>query len=61
MQSLLLKLHSFVSRSREFSAKYIKTFAAGFTLVQTILHDVFAGVQSETIWLKIENVSEVKM
>ena len=59
-QSLLLKLHSFVSLSREFS-KYIKTFAAGCTLVQTVLHDVFAGVQSETIWFKTENVSEVKM
>ena len=59
-QSLLSKLHLFVSLSREFS-KYIKTFAAGFTLVQTALHDVFAGVQSETIWFKIENVSEEKM
>ena len=59
-QSLLSKLHLFVSLSREFS-KYIKTFAAGFTLVQTALHDVFAGAQSETIWFKIENVSEEKM
>ena len=58
-QSLLSKLHLFVSLSREFS-KYIKTFAAGFALVQTVLHDVFAGVQSETIWFKIENVSEEK-
>ena len=49
----------FVSLSREFS-KYIKTFAAGFTLVQTALHDVFAGVQSETIWFKIKIVSEEK-
>ena len=48
------------SLSREFS-KYIKTFAAGFTLVQTVLHDVFAWVQSETIWFKIENVSEEKI
>ena len=59
LRSLLSKLHLFVSLSREFS-KYIKTFAAGFTLVQTALHDVFAGLQSETIWLKIENVSEEK-
>ena len=59
-QSLLSKLHLFVSLSQEFS-KYIKIFAAGFTLVQTVLHDVFAGVQLETIWLKIENVSEEKM
>ena len=58
-QSLLSKLHLFVSLSREFS-KYIKTFAAGFTLVQTVLYDVFAGVQSETIWFNIENVSEEK-
>ena len=55
-----MKLHSFVSLSREFS-KYIKTFAAGFTLVQTVLHDVFAGVQLETIWFKIESVCEVKI
>ena len=41
-QSLLSKLHLFVSLSREFS-KYIKTFAAGFTLVRTVLHDVSAG------------------
>ena len=53
-------LHLFVSLSREFS-RYIKAFAAGFTLVQTVLHDVFAGVQSETIWFKTENVSEEKM
>ena len=59
-QSLLSKLHLFVSLSREFS-KYIKTFAAGFTLVQTVLHYVFTGLQSETIWFKIENVSEEKM
>ena len=59
-QSLLSKLHLFVSLSREFS-KYIETFAAGFTLVQTVFHDVFAGLQSETIWFKIENVSEEKM
>ena len=58
-QSLLSKLHLFVSLSREFS-KYIKTFAAGFTLVQAALRDVFAGVQSETIWFKTENVSEEK-
>ena len=58
-QSLLSKLHLFVSLSREFS-NYIKTFAAGFALVQAALHDVFAGVQSETIWFKIENVSEEK-
>ena len=39
----------------------MKTFAAGFILVQTVLHDVsIAGVQSETIWFKIENVSEEK-
>ena len=50
----------FVSLSREFS-EYIKAFAVGFTVVQTVSHDVFAGVQSETIWLKIENVSEEKM
>ena len=56
---MLSKLHLFVSPSREFS-KYIETFAAGFALVQTALHDVFAGVQSETIWFKIENVSEKK-
>ena len=35
----------------------MKTFAAGFTLVQTVLHDVFAGLQLETIRFKIENVS----
>ena len=50
-------LHLFVSFSREFS-KYIKTFAAGFTLV---LHNVFAGLQSKTISFKIENVREEKM
>ena len=49
-----------VSLSREFS-KYIKTFAAGFTFVQAVSHDVFAGVQLETIWFKIENVSEEKI
>ena len=59
-QSLLSKLHMFVSLSQEFS-KYIKTFAVGFTLVQTVFHDVFAGVQWETIWLKIENVSKEKI
>ena len=59
MQSLLSKLHLFVSLSREFF-KYIKSFAAGFTLVQMVLHDVFAGLQSETIWFKIENVSDEK-
>ena len=37
---------------------FSRTFAAGFTLVQTVLHCVFAGVQLETIWFKIENVSE---
>ena len=59
-QSLLSKSHLFaVSLSRELS-KCIKTFDAGFTLVQTVLHDVFAGVQSETIWFKFENVSEEK-
>ena len=57
MQSLLSKLPLFVSLSREFS-KYIKSFAAGFTLVQTVLHDVFTGLQSETIWF---NVSDGKM
>ena len=30
-------------------------------MVQTVLHDVFAGVQSETIWFKIENVSKEKI
>ena len=51
------KLHLFVSLSREFS-RYMKTFAAGFTLVHTVLHDVsIAGVQSETISFKIENAS----
>ena len=36
----------------------MKTFAAGFTLVHTVLHDVsIAGVQSETIWFQIENAS----
>ena len=59
LNKVKLKVHLFVSLSREFS-KYIKTFAAGFSLVQTVLHDVFAGVQSETIWFKIENVSEEK-
>ena len=58
-QSLLSRFHLLVSLSREFS-KCIKTFATGFTLVQTVLHDVFAGVQSETIWFKFENVSEEK-
>ena len=49
--------HLFVSLSREFS-RYMKTFAAGFILVQTVLYDVsIAGVQSETMWFQIENAS----
>ena len=60
MQSLFSKLHLFVSLTRKF-LKYIKTFAAGFNLVQTVLYDVFAGVEAETIWFKIENVSEEKI
>ena len=48
---------SLLSKLPFFDSKYIRTFAAGFSLVQTILHDVFVRVQSETIWFKIENVS----
>lgn len=38
----------------------MKTFSAGFILVQTILHEIFAGLQLETIWFKIENASGKK-
>ena len=55
---MLSKLYLFVSLSREFS-KYIKTLAAEFNLVQTVLHDGFAGVQSEINL--VQNVSEEKI
>ena len=53
-QSLLPKLHLFaVSLSRELS-KCIKTFDAGFTLVQTVLHDVFAGYNRKQFGRKLK-------
>ena len=59
-QSLLPKLHLFaVSLSRELS-KCIKTFDAGFTLVQTVLHDVFAGYNRKQFGWKLKMSSEEK-
>ena len=53
-QSLLSKPHLFtVSFSREFS-KLIKAFAAGFTLVRTVLHDVSAGYNRKQFGWKLK-------